>query len=72
MTQKQRDKIGDLLLDIAKYIITAVIRTSWFKDTYHWSWYMFLLPICASAITILTAIILYDNNIKKKNKKKRR
>lgn len=72
MTQKQRDKFGEFLFDIAKYIITAVLLATWFKGVNEWSWYMFLLPMSAAFVAIVTATYLFKDKHLKKNKNKRR
>ena len=32
MNRRRQEKFADLLLDIAKYIITAVLLATWFSD----------------------------------------
>ena len=39
MNRKKKEKLGDLALDIAKYIITAVLIATWFNRTEQWQWY---------------------------------
>ena len=41
MNTKRKEKLGDLALDIAKYMITAVLLATWFKRTEQWAWYDF-------------------------------
>ena len=72
MTQKQRDKIGDLLLDIAKYIITVIVLATWFRGADEWIWYMYLPAILTAIIAIYTAIVLFKDKNNKKIKKNRR
>ena len=42
---KRQEKFADLLLDIAKYIITAVLLATWFSDVSQWSWYSYIIPV---------------------------
>ena len=45
MNKRRQEKFADLLLDIAKYIITAVLLATWFSDVRDWEWYSYLIPV---------------------------
>lgn len=71
MNRKQQEKLGDLLLDIAKYIVTAVLLASWFHDVAHWSRASYLVPVGAVVITAYAGISLYDHSeVKVENNRK--
>jgi hypothetical protein len=76
MNRKQQEKLGDLLLDVAKYIITAVLLATWFDDVSNWSRSSYLVPMGAVILTAFAGISLYDHTDqvveeKKKRKKKK-
>ena len=73
MNRKQQEKLGDLLLDVAKYIITAVLLATWFDDVSHWSRISYLAPIGAVLITAYAGISLFDHSeVKIEESKKRK
>ena len=77
MNRKQQEKLGDLLLDVAKYIITAVLLATWFDDVSHWSRASYIVPIGTMLMTVFAGISLFDRSdseivSQKKTKKKKR
>ena len=75
MNSTRKEKLGDLLLDIAKYIITAILLATWFSDINQWSWYSYLLPVVAVVVAKIGGLSLFSNKdinekINKKNKGK--
>ncbi|MDE7456265.1 MAG: hypothetical protein K2M96_06095 [Prevotella sp.] len=71
MNEKRKEKLGDLLLDIAKYIITAILLASWFSDIEQWNWYSYILPVAAVIIAAISGLYLFkEDNIKNKKKRK--
>lgn len=71
MNEKRKEKLGDLLLDIAKYIITAILLASWFSDIEQWNWYSYILPVAAVIIAAISGLYLFkEDNIKHKKKGK--
>lgn len=68
MNSKRKEKFGDLLLGIAKYIITAVILTSFFQGMGAWAWYTYIISIVAVSAIIIVGLKLFEEekNIKKK------
>ena len=57
MNRKQQEKLGDLLLDVAKYIITAVLLATWFDDVSNWSRSSYLVPMGAVILTAADAML---------------
>ena len=71
MNEKRKEKLGDLLLDIAKYIITAILLATWFSDIEQWNWYSYILPVAAVVIAAISGLYLFKddkNKLKKKGK----
>ena len=68
---KKKEKFGDLLLDIAKYIITAVILTSLFQGIEEWNWHVYVLCIISVVIIIWIGLDQFNDNKNKTNKKKK-
>lgn len=68
MNSKKKEKLGDLALDIAKYIITAVLIATWFNRTDSWEWYDFIIPIFVVFGIVCLGLYLIDNDNKKKGK----
>ncbi|MBB1530972.1 MAG: hypothetical protein HXL35_04760 [Prevotellaceae bacterium] len=66
MNRKKKEKLGDLALDIAKYIITAVLIATWFNRTEQWQWYDFIIPIIVVISIVWIGLYLTDNNDKRK------
>lgn len=53
-----RKELGKCFLDIAKYMITAVLLTSLFSGVNEWAWYMYGLVVLAVLVTLLTGLML--------------
>lgn len=66
MIKKRREKFADLLLDIAKYIITAVLLATWFSDVAKWEWYSYLIPVVVVVSITIGGLLLYKDDDKKK------
>ena len=69
MNKKRKEKFGDLLLDIAKYIITAVLLATWFSDVDEWEWYSYVLPILVVVTITVGGLLLFKDDEKKGHKK---
>ena len=67
MNQKQKEKGADLLLDVIKYIITAVVLTTLFGDFAKWDWYWYV--IVAVIIFFMTSMGISVYKEEPKNKK---
>ena len=65
MNSKKKLKLGELALDIAKYIITAVLISAWFNRTEQWQWYDFIIPIFVVVTIVWMGLELTDNKTKK-------
>lgn len=72
MNSKRKEKLGDLLLDIAKYIITAILLATWFSDIGEWEWYSYLLPVIAVVVAAITGLSMFSNESKSNKHNKRR
>lgn len=70
MNGKKKEKLGDLALDIAKYIITAVLVATWFNRTEQWKWYDFIIPIIVVISVVWIGLYLIGSNDNKKKKGK--
>ena len=72
MDKKRKEKFGDLLLDVAKYIITAVVLTSLFQGVGEWAWYAYLITMLAVGTLIWGSLQLFSEDIDKKKKGNKR
>ncbi|MBQ3362010.1 MAG: hypothetical protein IJQ60_17335 [Prevotella sp.] len=70
MNKKRKEKFADLLLDIAKYIVTAVLLATWFSDVQNWEWYSYLIPIVVVVTITVGGLLLYKDDDKEKRKKR--
>ncbi len=69
MDRIRKEKFGDLLLDVAKYIITAVILTSLFKGADEWPWYIYFAIMSLVVLLIWGSLLLFkDEKLRKKGK----
>ena len=70
MNKKRKEKFADLLLDIAKYIITAVLLATWFSDVSKWEWYSYIIPVVVVVTITIGGLLLYKDDEKNKQRKK--
>ena len=70
MNTKRKEKFADLLLDIAKYIITAVLLATWFSDVGSWEWYSYAIPVVVVVTITIGGLLLYKDDEKGKHKNK--
>ena len=68
MNTKKREKLGDLSLDIAKYIITSVLILALFNRSDEWKWYDFIYPVIVVGVMIWVSLFLIDGK-ENENKK---
>ena len=61
------EKISDFLMDISKYVLTAVIITSAFEELADVRWMMYIVGI-AGALVLLVFSVLVMNYINRKTK----
>lgn len=66
MNQKAKEKGADLLLDIIKYVITAVVVTALFSDFSNWEWYWYVVIAIIGATTTWWGLSIYKMDSKKK------
>lgn len=69
-----KKEFGKWLMDIAKYVTTAVLFSSWFGDVGNWEWYTYVLVVLAVMLTLIMGLsfVREPNNIAKSNTKKNR
>ena len=61
------EKVSDFLMDISKYVLTAVIITSAFEELSDAGWMMYVVGIAGALIVFgLSVLILYLSNINNK------
>ena len=70
MIQKRKEKFGELLLDVAKYIITAVILTSLFQGVGDWAWYAYFIAMVAVGFLIWGSLQLFSEETDKGRKER--
>jgi len=68
MNKKRKEKFGDLLLDIAKYIITAVLLATWFSDVDEWEWYSYVIPVFVVVTITIGGLLLFKDDERKGHK----
>ena len=51
-------RVRQMVLDIAKYMTTAVLLTSLFNGVNEWAWYMYGLVVLAVLVTLVTGLTL--------------
>ena len=64
-----KKEIGKWLMDIAKYLTTAILLSSLFSDIKNWPWYFYLLMVC-SIISVLYGGLVLMEPPKEKNRNK--
>ena len=57
-----KEKLGNALIDIAKYFITGVFVTSLVKDFEDVRWLIYLLSLAVAALLFMIGIRLTNNN----------
>lgn len=53
---KVKEKFGDYLMDISKYVFTAVIITTIFGEMVAMPWLLYLAGIVCTMVTLLIAL----------------
>ena len=64
MKQESKKKIGEWLLDVSKYMLTAVLISTIFKDLEN-KWLIFIGCSIAVVISFYIGIDFFDKNSKK-------
>ena len=57
--KKVREKFGDYLMDISKYVITAVLITMFFDDISSSRGLTYIAAIVTAVLTLLLGIVYY-------------
>ena len=47
-----KKEFGKWLMDIAKYVTTAVLLSSWFSEVNDWEWYTYVLVVVSVVLTL--------------------
>ena len=69
MNQKQKEKGADLLLDVIKYVVTAVVITALFSDFSNWAWYWYILVAILIGLFTKWVLSIYKEDSNKKKGK---
>jgi len=64
-----KKELGKWLLDIAKYVVTAIVISNWLSGFSNWDWYFSLLTIVIIAIVVIFSLRLIGSEDIKNNKK---
>ena len=74
MNNKKKEKFGDLLLDTAKYLITAVVLSTFFQGIEEWEWYTYVIAMTVIVVVIWAGLSFFTEaeNKESHNNKKRR
>lgn len=67
--RKRKSKLGDFLIDIAKYVVTAILFAAVFKDSDQWNTLYFLPVIAVVFITVAAGLMLQEAEPENKKKK---
>ena len=54
------EKVSDFMMDISKYVLTAVIITSAFEELSNVGWMMYLFGIAGAALLFLFSILIMN------------
>ena len=55
-------KISDFMMDISKYVLTAVIITSAFEELSNVGWLMYVVGIAGALLLLSLSILIYSIN----------
>jgi hypothetical protein len=56
-----KKEIGKWLMDVSKYMVTALFITDWFSDIHEWSTGGYLLGLAVVAIIFFLGVFLVDD-----------
>lgn len=54
------EKVSDFMMDISKYVLTAVIITSAFEELSDAGWGMYLVGLAGAAILFATSVMIMN------------
>ena len=63
MKKETKKKIGEWLMDVSKYMLTAVVISTIFKD-FENKWAVYVVGFIAVAISLYIGVDLFDKNSK--------
>ena len=67
-----KKEFGKWLMDIAKYVTTAALLSSWFGDINNWRWPTYVLVIVSVVLTLVVGLsFVKEPEQKKFNRKKK-
>ena len=64
-----KKEIGKWLIDVAKYVSTAILLSSLFSDIKSWPWYFYLIMVCTIFAVLYGGLVLMEPP-KEKNRNK--
>lgn len=67
-----KKELGKWLLDIAKYVVTAIVISNWLSGFSNWDWYFSLLTIVIIAVVVIFSLRLIGSEDNKNNKKEKK
>ena len=56
-----KKELGKWLMDIAKYMTTAVLLSSLFNGMDNWAWYMYALIVVAVLVTLFMGLLMFKD-----------
>mgnify|MGYP001777545385 CR=1 len=59
-----KKELGKWLMDIAKYMTTAVLLSSLFNGMDNWAWYMYALIVVAVLVTLFMGLLMFKDKEK--------
>ena len=59
-----KKELGKWLMDIAKYMTTAVLLSSLFNGMDNWAWYMYALIVVAVLVTLFMGLLMLKDKEK--------
>lgn len=62
MNKKQKEKIGDLLLDLVKYIVTAILFATWFSNISWWRWQAYIVVLASLVIITWIGVSFFEDD----------
>lgn len=65
--RKWKEKVGDYLIDISKYVVTGVVITSLLDDFGGQGWNDYFVGLSTASIALLFGLGLINNNERKEN-----
>jgi len=63
MKKETKKKIGEWLMDVSKYMLTAVVISSIFKD-FENKWVIYVVGIAAVSVSLYIGVDMFDKNSK--------